>query len=179
MRELSHAIEHAVVLSGGGEIALEHLPASITARLPPAAPGGDLTAGATARSARCRSRVKEFEREYLLRAIAQASGKRMRAAEMLGISRKSLWEKLRHARHRRRRDRGAGEQLAGLTAPGRSAATGIAGGGAGLLTLLPADGRGGAGSPTLPGAARGSRSGSLSSVRERVGSRRVASPATG
>jgi DNA-binding NtrC family response regulator len=39
--------------------------------------------------------VKEFEREYLLRAIAQAAGRRLRAAEMLGISRKSLWEKLR------------------------------------------------------------------------------------
>jgi DNA-binding NtrC family response regulator len=39
--------------------------------------------------------VKEFEREYLLRAIRMAGGRRGRAAEMLGISRKSLWEKLR------------------------------------------------------------------------------------
>jgi DNA-binding NtrC family response regulator len=39
--------------------------------------------------------LREFEREYLVRAMSQASGKRVRAAEMLGISRKSLWEKLR------------------------------------------------------------------------------------
>jgi two-component system response regulator AtoC len=94
VREFSHAIEHAVVLSAGGEIRLEHLPPSITAnsRQPP--PGGDISP----RDGEVRPlqvAVKEFEREYLLRAIAQASGKRLRAAEILGISRKSLWEKLR------------------------------------------------------------------------------------
>ena len=39
--------------------------------------------------------MKEFEREYLQRALAQAEGKRTLAAEILGISRKNLWEKLR------------------------------------------------------------------------------------
>ena len=39
--------------------------------------------------------LKEFEREYLLRALAEADGKRTLAAEILGISRKNLWEKLR------------------------------------------------------------------------------------
>ena len=39
--------------------------------------------------------LKEFEHEYLLRALAQSNGKKMRAAEILGISRKNLWEKLR------------------------------------------------------------------------------------
>jgi DNA-binding NtrC family response regulator len=39
--------------------------------------------------------VSEFEREYLKRALAHASGSRTRAAELLGISRKNLWEKLR------------------------------------------------------------------------------------
>ena len=39
--------------------------------------------------------VRAFEREYVSRAIARARGKRVRAAEMLGISRKSLWEKMR------------------------------------------------------------------------------------
>ncbi len=53
----SHAIEHAVVLSGGGEIDLEHLPAEHHRRRPaPAlATGGDQRR-ATARSARCRWR---------------------------------------------------------------------------------------------------------------------------
>jgi DNA-binding NtrC family response regulator len=39
--------------------------------------------------------VKRAEREHLLRALAVAGGKRARAAELLGISRKNLWEKLR------------------------------------------------------------------------------------
>ena len=39
--------------------------------------------------------MKEFEREYLQRALTQADGKRTLAAEILGISRKNLWEKLR------------------------------------------------------------------------------------
>jgi len=39
--------------------------------------------------------LKRAEREHLLRALAVAGGKRVRAAELLGISRKNLWEKLR------------------------------------------------------------------------------------
>ena len=31
----------------------------------------------------------------LMRALAQSNGKKMKAAEILGISRKNLWEKLR------------------------------------------------------------------------------------
>ena len=91
VREFAHAIEHAVVLAGGGEIDVEHLPAGITGTLrrqPAARP-------ATAACARCAAALKEFEHEYLLRALAQANGKKMKAAEILGISRKNLWEKLR------------------------------------------------------------------------------------
>jgi DNA-binding NtrC family response regulator len=39
--------------------------------------------------------LKEFEREYLIRVVSQFGGKRIQAAESLGISRKNLWEKLR------------------------------------------------------------------------------------
>ena len=94
VREFSHAIEHAVVLSGGGELRLEHLPGSITAGARAMLTGGEVSPqGGDIRPLQVA--VKEFEREYLLRAIAQANGRRLRAAEMLGISRKSLWEKLR------------------------------------------------------------------------------------
>jgi DNA-binding NtrC family response regulator len=89
VREFAHAIEHAVVLAGGGEIDVEHLPAGISgAAEGSASPGaGNLRSLAAA--------LKEFEREYLMRALAQAGGKKMKAAEILGISRKNLWEKLR------------------------------------------------------------------------------------
>jgi DNA-binding NtrC family response regulator len=39
--------------------------------------------------------LKQAEREHLLKALAMSEGKRARAAELLGISRKNLWEKLR------------------------------------------------------------------------------------
>ncbi len=85
------------MLSGGGVIGLAHLPPAIAAaashlrpvEAPPPGAAGD------AEIRRLHIAMKEFEREYLLRAIAQAHGKRAKAAEMLGISRKSLWEKLR------------------------------------------------------------------------------------
>jgi DNA-binding NtrC family response regulator len=39
--------------------------------------------------------VREFEREYVRRAVQQTKGRRTEAADLLGISRKSLWERLR------------------------------------------------------------------------------------
>jgi DNA-binding NtrC family response regulator len=89
VREFAHAIEHAVVLANGGEIDVEHLPAGIAG----AAEGSGNSASGSLRS--LNAALKEFEREYLLRALAQAGGKKMKAAEILGISRKNLWEKLR------------------------------------------------------------------------------------
>jgi DNA-binding NtrC family response regulator len=91
VRELSHALEHAVVLSGGAEIDVRHLPVGISNQ-----GATTVEAGGVAPEIRpLHIALREFEREYLLRAMAQASSKRVRAAEMLGISRKSLWEKLR------------------------------------------------------------------------------------
>jgi DNA-binding NtrC family response regulator len=91
VRELKHAIEHAVVLSRGKEIDLEHLPRDV--RGADAAPSSaDAKRGAVGP---LYAAVKEFERTYLLRALDATRGKKMEAAKLLGISRKSLWEKLR------------------------------------------------------------------------------------
>jgi DNA-binding NtrC family response regulator len=100
VRELSHAIEHAAVLAGYGEITLDHLPAAIAEEAPSgptiatlpthAAPDGipqNVVPLAVA--------IREFEKGHLRRALAATGGKRVKAAELLGISRKSLWEKLR------------------------------------------------------------------------------------
>ena len=38
--------------------------------------------------------LEEIVRRHVLRALAEAGGNRSRAAELLGISRKSLWERL-------------------------------------------------------------------------------------
>jgi two-component system, NtrC family, response regulator HydG len=92
VREFSHAVEHACILSGGRPIDLPHLPPAISRA------GRDRGAEVAVSTAPLRPlqlAVKEFEREYLARAVRAAGGRRGRAAEMLGISRKSLWEKLR------------------------------------------------------------------------------------
>jgi DNA-binding NtrC family response regulator len=89
VRELMHTIQHAVLLSAGGEIDLEHLPTAVrgdgpgVSRVRPAAmaPLGDA--------------MKQFERDLLVRTLASFDGKKAMAAEALGISRKNLWEKLK------------------------------------------------------------------------------------
>ncbi len=88
VREFAHAVERAVVLAHGSEIDLAHLPTDIAdaARPNEAAVAGFRPLGAAA---------KDFERQHILRALQLASGKRARAADLLGISRKNLWEKLR------------------------------------------------------------------------------------
>ena len=84
VRELRAALQHAVVLSRGGTIDLEHLPSEIAEgaeRRPSVAPLADA--------------MRSAERRHLVEALRAAAGHRTRAASMLGISRKSLWEKLR------------------------------------------------------------------------------------
>ncbi len=88
VRELEHAIHHGVVLARGGEVGLEHLPEDVVGTVAvPEGDGDDVTPLTLA--------VKAFERDYIQRALRVAGGKKTRAAELLGISRKNLWEKLR------------------------------------------------------------------------------------
>ncbi|MCA9561723.1 MAG: sigma-54-dependent Fis family transcriptional regulator, partial [Myxococcales bacterium] len=90
VRELEHAIQHAVVLARGGELQMWHLPRDV------AGPDADLDATQESDTLEpLASAIKAFEREYLLRALRMAGGKKVKAASMLGISRKNLWEKLK------------------------------------------------------------------------------------
>lgn len=91
VRELVHALERAVALARGGPVRLEHLPPDVAAAAPvvhEVGPAGDalLPLGQA---------VGEFERSYIQRALDQTGGHKGRAAALLGISRKSLWERLR------------------------------------------------------------------------------------
>jgi transcriptional regulator with GAF, ATPase, and Fis domain len=91
VRELEHAIQHAVVLARGFEIEPEHLPRDICAvalvHVPASSRHSEIQPLAMA--------VREFERTYMLRALELANGNKTRAARLLGMSRKHLWEKLR------------------------------------------------------------------------------------
>ncbi len=91
IRELEHIVEHAVVFARGEEIDLEHLPQEVRGN------GVGRTKAAVGLRPLAIA-AKEFEREYLLHALSIAKGNKTRAAEMLGISRKGLWEKLKSHR---------------------------------------------------------------------------------
>jgi two-component system response regulator HydG len=89
VRELEHVIQQAVVLADGGPIDVQHLPGEMTglptSQAPPGAAAGMLPLAEA---------LDEFERAYVSRALAEAGGVKHLAAEALGISRKSLWQKL-------------------------------------------------------------------------------------
>jgi two-component system response regulator AtoC len=91
VRELLHALERATALARGGPIELDHLPADVSAGAARAL-GDPPAAGAIQPLGEA---VAAFEREYIQRALARAGGNRTRAAALLGISRKNLWERLR------------------------------------------------------------------------------------
>ena len=93
VRELEHAIRHAIALAGTErEIDVRHLPQDVVAGATVEWPAG---AWAESSGLPLREALREFEREYLRRALSHSKGKKGRAAEALGISRKNLWERMR------------------------------------------------------------------------------------
>lgn len=84
VRELRTAIEHGVVMSSAPKINLRDLPASVrqgkTLPLPPS-PGG--------------LNLQETETAHILRALEDCRGNRTDAAQMLGISRRTLHRRLK------------------------------------------------------------------------------------
>ncbi len=89
VRELENVIERAVALSGGGEIGAEDLPEKVRERRAP-----DLLDGAVARG----MTLAELEREYITRVLAAEGGNKTRAANRLGLDRKTLYRKLEEER---------------------------------------------------------------------------------
>ena len=83
VRELKHVIERAVAACDGDTVTLRHLPAGI---LDGPALKPDDVAGR-------RPTLEEVERRYIAATLQHARGNQTRAAELLGISRKALWEK--------------------------------------------------------------------------------------
>lgn len=99
IRELRNFCENAVVMHRGGEITEKRLDARFTeSALPTAAPFGvpnrsPQPAGAACAPVAPLSR-SENEKRLLTRALAEAKGNRTRAAELMGISRRTLHRKL-------------------------------------------------------------------------------------
>ena len=91
VRELRNVLERAVILKEGeGPIELSHLPREIQGALPAVEP--DSVPAAADRP------LKEVEREHIFRVLKACSGNHARAARVLGISRTTIWEKLKQYR---------------------------------------------------------------------------------
>jgi two-component system response regulator HydG len=86
VRELFSVVESASIRSGSPRIEAQHLPPSIRD------PGG---AGSTRREERYRSLVPDEERQAIVGALEEADGSRSRAAEILGMSRTTLWRRMK------------------------------------------------------------------------------------
>jgi DNA-binding NtrC family response regulator len=85
VRELLHVIEAAMVACDGAEIGPHHLPAL-------AHDGSAASAGANAPALRP---LADIEREHILRVVRATTGRRSQAAQILGISERNLYRKLR------------------------------------------------------------------------------------
>jgi len=84
VRELAHVLERAVILADGEEVTAAHCPESLRA-----------AAAALARRGRTTSpTLAEVEADYIAEALLVARGNKSEAARLLGISRKSLYERL-------------------------------------------------------------------------------------
>ncbi len=91
VRELENLVERLVILGGDGEIQVADLPAEYRGGpAPPAAPPELTPAGVDFRLA-----VERFEEGLILRALEQSRGNRTRAAQLLGLNRTTLLEKLK------------------------------------------------------------------------------------
>jgi len=90
IRELEHALEHAMVLSQGRTIELAELPIEIR-RVEEFEPSPSIKN--LPRSGN--SSTPKLERSMIEQALADASGNRTRAAKMLGMSRTTLWRKMK------------------------------------------------------------------------------------
>jgi transcriptional regulator with PAS, ATPase and Fis domain len=84
VRELRNVIQRAVVLSGTGLITPEHLPDNVLRG----------TAATAASSAGSVTPIREMERDLILRALEETGQDKRKAAQLLGISLKTLYNKL-------------------------------------------------------------------------------------
>ena len=92
VRELRTAIEHGVVMSNDPLIELRHLPESLRGG---GAEPGALTRGKISLAAPPEFNLHALENRTIRAALAEAGDNRTRAAELLGISRRTLQRKLK------------------------------------------------------------------------------------
>jgi len=90
VRELENAVERAVILAQGEQITLDDLPATLIGNR------GDYST--LEKALEQQLSLEEMERQYITRVLAQTGGNKYRAAQILGIDRKTLYRKLGQSR---------------------------------------------------------------------------------
>ncbi len=89
VRELFNILERCLIISGNGILRLEHLPKELWFATSESLRDGEKTDPAV-------PSLRDVERSHVLAVYAQAGGNRAKAARLLGIDRKTLYQKLRH-----------------------------------------------------------------------------------
>ena len=90
VRELRNVVERAVLFCNSPRVTLEELPATLRGAVPAQrrAPSQQVLT--------LQAAVERAEIEAIRAALASTSGRRSEAADLLGVSRKTLWEKAKH-----------------------------------------------------------------------------------
>jgi transcriptional regulator with PAS, ATPase and Fis domain len=87
IRELRNVVEYAYAVGTGPIMTMDEVPPELRGEPPPGDEGWSSDGGAD-----------DAERARIARALAQAQGRKAQAAQILGISRSTLWRKLREYR---------------------------------------------------------------------------------
>ncbi len=102
VRELANVMEHAYIIAGGGRITPEHLPHHIRGGAGAgAAPKVSLAAGTSPAASPART-LREIEMEHLLKTLEKHGGSKTLAAAELGISLKTMYNKLNQIQEERK-----------------------------------------------------------------------------
>jgi DNA-binding NtrC family response regulator len=90
VRELRNAIERAVVLCAGDTILPEHLPPALLKPAAQAVPAASAAPASPAPLENLQGEIKSLERQRIVEALERCGGNQSKAAELLGISRRTL-----------------------------------------------------------------------------------------
>ena len=82
VRELRNVIEYAFAVGEGPLVHLSHLPPELRGEAPPEDPSA-------------RKSMQELERDRIVQALRRTGGRKSKAASLLGVSRSTLWRRMR------------------------------------------------------------------------------------